>query len=500
MWGRSSYISYIEFYQHGIYSNKSTTHRLQLQSYIVFLSSVIIITVFILVFQSQVMMILQKLFPVPVIVFAQHQNDSKSTIQHSGPVVKDKSLDIELVATGIDFPASMSFLDYHDILVTEKNTGMVKRILNGMILEKPVISVDVQNYWEGGLLGIAIDKHSRSGPVYVYLYYSKAVKEGNDFDNNKTNRTQVEGNLLYRYEYNDGKLINPKLLLKIPYPQNFTFIHNGGVVLIGPDQYIYLVVGDLGHPVTKAQNVNSKLSTNGTSSIYRLTKEGAAVKGNLFGGDMAKYYAYGIRNSFGMDFDPVTGKLWDTENGPWYADEMNLVQPGFNSGWKKVQGLSYLYNLYTKKQFQPDSLVNFDGSGKYSEPEFVWNETFGVTAIKFLDSNKLGKNYENDVFVGDFDNGNIYHFDLNSDRTGLSLDDKLADKIANNRDELQDVIFAQGFGAIVDIEVGPDGYIYVLSLFEAKDKCNPNTPYSDCYKFDARDIDGSIFRIVPKNK
>jgi len=441
-------------------------------------------------------MISQRLFPLPVFVFAQGR---ESITQNSGPIVRDKSLDIEVVATGIDFPTSMSFLDYDDILVAEKNTGVVKRILNGTILEKPVIKVDVQNYWEGGLLGIAVDKHtSDSNPVYVYLYYSKAVREGKD--DYKINRTQVEGNLLYRYEYNDGKLVNPKLLLKIPYPQNLTYIHYGGVVLVGPDQNIYLVVGDLGHPETKAQNVNSKLSINGTSAIYRLTKEGSAAKGNPFGGDMAKYYAYGIRNGFGMDFDPVTGKLWDTENGPWYADEMNLVQPGFNSGWKKVQGLSYLYNPHTKMQFEPDSLVDFDGKGKYSEPEFVWNETFGVTAIKFLDSNKLGKNYENDVFVGDFDNGNIYHFDLNSKRTALSLDDKLADKIANNRDELQDVIFAQGFGAIVDIKVGPDGYLYILSLYEAKDKCNPNTPYSDCYKFDAKGIDGSIFRIVPKNK
>jgi aldose sugar dehydrogenase len=446
-----------------------------------------------LVFQSQTVTN-SKLFPIHN-TFA--QNDG---IQNSAPIVKDRSLRIEQVATGIEFPASMSFLDKDDILVTEKNSGMVRRILNGTVLEKPVLRVNVENYWEGGLLGIAIDKHNapHSTPVYVYLYYSSpASKEMGD---DKSNLTQNEGNLLYRYEYNGGKLANPKLLLKIPYPQNFTHIHNAGVVLVGPDRNIYLVVGDLGHPVTKAQNVNNKLLVNGTSAIYRITKEGSAAKGNPFGGDMSKYYAYGMRNSFGMDFDPVTGKLWDTENGPWHADEINLVEPGFNSGWKKVQGLSYLHNQYTKKQFDPNSLVTFDGKGKYREPEFVWNETFGITAIKFLDSNKLGKSYENDIFVGDFDNGNIYHFDLNKNRTALSLHNKLTDKIANNRDELQDVIFGKGFGAIVDLEVGPDGYLYVLSLYNAKDKCNPNTAYSDCYRFDAKDIEGSIFRITSINK
>jgi glucose/arabinose dehydrogenase len=306
--------------------------------------------------------------------------------------------------------------------------------------------------------------------------------------------------LLYRYEYNDGKLVNPKLLLKIPYPPNFTFFHPGGCILIGPDKNIYLVVGDFDQPVTKAQNVDSNLPTNGTSAIYRLTKDGSAAKGNPFEGDMAKYYAYGIRNSFGMDFDPVTGKLWDTENGSWYADEINIVQTGFNSGWKQVQGLSYVHIPDTPKQAELDSLINFEGKGKYSEPEFVWTETIGVTAIKFLDSNKLGKNYENDAFVGDFDNGNIYHFDLNNNRTGLSLDNKLADKMADNRDELKDVIFGHGFGAVVDIEVGPDGYLYILSLYDAKDICNPNTVFSDCYDFSSNDIHGSIFRIVPKNK
>ena len=51
------------------------------------------------------------------------------------------------------------------------------------------------------------------------------------------------------------------------------------------------------------------------------------------------YYVYGIRNSFGLDFDPVTGNLWDTENGPFFGDEINLVKPGFNSGWAEVQGV-----------------------------------------------------------------------------------------------------------------------------------------------------------------
>ena len=88
-----------------------------------------------------------------------------------------------------------------------------------------------------------------------------------------------------------------------------------------------------------------------------------------------------------------------------------------------------------------------------------------MTALKFLDSDKLGKKYENDLFVGDYSHGRIYHFDLNSDRTRLALNDSLANKIAPTpeRREIGQIIFGEGFDAVTDLEVGPDGYLYVVS-------------------------------------
>ena len=77
-------------------------------------------------------------------------------------------------------------------------------------------------------------------------------------------------------------------------------------------------------------------------AYFRITQDGLPIpNGSLIGDEypLNLYYAYGIRNSFGMDFDPLTGNLWDTENGPEYGDEINLVEPGFNSGWNKVQGV-----------------------------------------------------------------------------------------------------------------------------------------------------------------
>ncbi|HXV89460.1 MAG TPA: PQQ-dependent sugar dehydrogenase, partial [Nitrososphaeraceae archaeon] len=204
----------------------------------------------------------------------------------------------------------------------------------------------------------------------------------------------------------------------------------------------------------------------GRSGILRVTQDGEVVGKGILGDSfpLNLYYAYGIRNSFGIDWDPITGNLWDSENGPHYGDEINLVELGFNSGWVGVQGI-WKPNFDEKGELSlnPQGLVDFDGKGKYSSPEFMWIPPVAPTAIKFLNSDKLGTQYRNDIFVGDANTGSIYNFDLDEERTGLQLHDSLEDKIANNFRELTDVTFANGFGRITDMEIGPDGYLYVLS-------------------------------------
>jgi glucose/arabinose dehydrogenase len=177
-----------------------------------------------------------------------------------------------------------------------------------------------------------------------------------------------------------------------------------------------------------------------------------------------------------MDFDPVTGKLWDTENGPSYGDEINLVEPGFNSGWTQVQGIwTPNGDNAGPKNTHLSNLVNFGGKGQYRAPEFIWFHTVAPTALKFLNSTKLGKQYQNDLFVGDFNNGNLYHFKLNQNRTGFLLNGTLANKIAYTPQESKPVVFGTGFQYITDIQVGPDGYLYVLTFFGSIYKIVPRT-------------------------
>ena len=212
--------------------------------------------------------------------------------------------------------------------------------------------------------------------------------------------------------------------------------------------------------------------------IYYLTNNSETGEFNETSSPEYYQYAYGIRNSFGLDFDPIMGNLWDTENGPAFGDEINLVKPGFNSGWAKFQGIWSVTNYtqifnnpppgFPKGYYfteTPHLPLHFNGTGKYSNPEFTWNQTVGVTSIKFFDSNKYGKQYQNDIFVSTYKGGLIYHFDLDKDRNQLLLKGPLKDRIANSSKEMDGVIFAQGLapGGISDMEVGPDGYLYVLT-------------------------------------
>src|SRR4029078_7773973 len=170
---------------------------------------------------------------------------------------------------------------------------------------------------------------------------------------------------------------------------------------------------------------------------------------------MEKYYGYGIRNSFGLAVDPVTGNLWDTENMDKDYDEINLINPGFNSGWKQLMG------PIAKSSITQKDLVTLSGS-YYGDPVFSWEPSRGVTDIEFFNSNNFGLDYKNNVFVGDINNGNLYYFKVNTNRTGFEFEsaDIETDRVANE-DEKDKLAWGKGFNGITDIETGPDGNLYV---------------------------------------
>ncbi|MPZ07641.1 MAG: hypothetical protein GEU26_14695 [Nitrososphaeraceae archaeon] len=427
------------------------------------------------------------------LVFAQSTDEPVLRFSDAigNPVFNLPGFTAEVVAEGLMLPTTMAFLSQNDILVLEKDKGTVMRVIDGELQPQPLLDVNVATEVERCMCGIAISQNNETGKTNVFLYYTEA--EGQDGGTPIANR-------LYRYELvSDGggeginnssnspalplRLITPQLLLDLPALPGPR--HNGGAITIGPDNNIYIPLGDTDkmEDETEAQN-EPDFPADGTSGILRVTQNGEPVVDSATGEyilgnsyPLNLYYAYGIRNSFGIDFDPVTGNLWDSENGPGHSDEINLVKPGFNSGWNQVMGIwlrgggDPREGESTLASEQPDGLVTFGGRGQYHSPQLTWLYTIGPTAIKFLDSDKYGANYENDLFVGDIHAGNMYHFKLNQDRTELALTEPLNDKIADTEEETASdtVLFATGFAGISDIEVSPyDGYMYVVSLGQGK--------------------------------
>ena len=341
-------------------------------------------------------------------------------------VPERNALKVQEVTEGLAFPTSMAFLDGNNLLVLEKN-GQVRLISNGILQKQPILTLSVNTTAERGLLGIAtLRRDDGSSNSNNHIHNPKAIKSdintSEKIINKKATTTKTIAattsnithyevflyftqskpgeplrNRVYRYDWNEQKhlLSNPDLLLDLPaMPGPY---HNGGKMVVGPDHYLYVVIGSLNTGDGLLQNNKHGKEPDDTSVILRIKpNDGSAAPKNPFINDinsaMRKYYAYGIRNSFGMTFDPITGYLWDTENGEATYDEVNLVKPGFNSGWYQVMGPMSRSNVSER------NLVNFRGS-HYANPVFSWYNCIGVTDMEFLKSSKLGQKYMNNIWT-----------------------------------------------------------------------------------------------------
>ncbi|MGA9936096.1 MAG: PQQ-dependent sugar dehydrogenase, partial [Nitrososphaeraceae archaeon] len=372
----------------------------------------------------------------------------------------------ELVLDGLPSPTSIAFLDENNILLLEKE-GSVRLISNGQLIPEPVLQLQgVESNNERGLLGIEV----MDDRVFLYVTESGAQVEGIPTEGDVRNR-------VYSYTWDGASLTNPQLLLDLPSGPGTN--HQGGKLKIGSDNQLYVIVGEMQRE-GQLQNFQSGPAPDDTGVIFRVNPaDGSPSAGNPLSSEstdpLSKYYAYGIRNSFGIDFDPVTGKLWDAENGEDVFDEINLVEPGFNSGWKQLMG-----PISANTGVSESNLVNMPGS-QYSDPVFSWAESRGVTDIEFFNSTAFGPSYENGIFVGDITSGTLFYFEPNADRTGLNLvnDPLLSDLTADSDDEISAVTFGTGFTGISDIETGLDGNLYILT-----------------YDREAEGL-GSLYRILP---
>lgn len=380
------------------------------------------------------------------------------TTSGAAQTVNDQSLLVErlLPLSSLELPTNMAFIGPTDVLVNEKNSGRVLRVTDGVLQASPVLDLPVNSSSERGLLGMALDPQFSQNNL-VYLFYTAAAIDGG---------TPI-ANRVSRFTWTGSVLQNEQLVIDLPATPGPN--HDGGIIAFGPpnaapaDQKIFIIIGDLNRN-NQTENFAGGAAPDNTAVVVRLNPDGSTPTGAERGPfhDVANgntslqtMYAYGIRNSYGMDFDPVTSALWDTENGPSNNDEINRIDAAFNSGWEQVMG---------PVATPPATLVQFGGVGTYSNPEFTWQAVVAPTAIHFYRGTNLGSHYQYDAFVGCNNNGKLYRFDLDTARTGFELTGNLADGVLNIGDSDAPIVFGQDFGAVTDLLTGPDNDLYVLSL------------------------------------
>jgi glucose/arabinose dehydrogenase len=231
---------------------------------------------------------------------------------HTAGAVDDRPRPL---AQGLAFPTNMAFLPDGTLLFTEKETGSVRVLTaDGVVLDRPFITLPVMGDLERGLLGIAVHPDFAAEP-WVYLYRSDPSDGRNTLVRVRAGGLEATG--------------QPETLLRgLPATAGY---HNGGDLAFAADGRLFVSIGEA-HEPERAQDANDIGGT-----ILRLEADGSVPADNPFGA-ANPVWSFGHRNSFGLCVDAGSGDLWETENGPDRDDEVNLIEEGGNYGWPVVTG------------------------------------------------------------------------------------------------------------------------------------------------------------------
>jgi glucose/arabinose dehydrogenase len=457
--------------------------------------------------------------------------------QAGAQTLLDDSLSVSTTVSGLSQPITMAFIGPDDILVTEKASGQVKRVTGGVVTGV-VLDLAVNSASERGLLGIALHPDFPDNPG-VYLFNTESTTGA---DTNAVAEVPLLGNRVDPFVWNGATLTFDRNIIRLRAFQNdrnnvanptlpvLRGNHNGGVLRFGPDGKLYVIIGDNGRRGWMQNNTSGPVPDDDfggpapddahlTGVILRLNDDGSTPTDNPFyvfgalagrrsaigaevGRNVQRIFAYGVRNSFGMTFDPKTGGLWTTENGGRAFDEINHVVPGFNGGWIQVMGPLHRVSQYRaieiaagvgangpnglqqlrwpatniaeKHNRARQALFALPGS-HLRDPAFSWKEVVPPAGLGFIDGAGLGAHYDGDLIVGSAvarptNPGHLYRFRLNGGRNRFEFDDpRLKDTVADNlaRDDFategEEILFGTDFGIVTHIETGPDGALYLVS-------------------------------------
>lgn len=322
---------------------------------------------------------------------------------------------VETVLTNMTQPVALAFDPSGRLFYTER-TGSVRLFANDQLQPAPVITFSVDTCFERGLLGIALDPNFTTNH-YIYVYYTAWNGSACGDTTNK----------VVRFVENNGIGSNPVEIFSSPAIGAGN--HNGGNLHFGPDGKLYVTVGDDAN-AANAQNLNSK-----NGKMHRINADGTIPTDNPWYGQpntVWSNYARGLRNSFDFDFDPLSGRLFASENGPNCDDEMNRILAGYNYGWRSGYPCG-------------------DTDPQYNTIPHLWRWTppIAPTGAAFYTGNQIAA-WQNELFMCAYNTGRMYHLYLSGDRTAIT-----------------NVVTIDNTGpnavtCHMDVQTGPDGAFYYI--------------------------------------
>ena len=314
---------------------------------------------------------------------------------------------------GAEFPVGMTFTPAGELLYVEKATGAVRLVrADGSRRFFPVIQLDVNALQERGMQSITLDPGFAANGQ-VWLYFTAAGTE-----------REYPANKVLRFRLEDGGARDAVEMLSVPIDSGY-LVHNGGGLQFDAEGYLYVGIGDYGD-AARPQNLEIP-----HGKIHRFKVDGdslIAPDDNPFAN--SSIFAYGLRNPFDYAFDPVSGRLFATENGDNCDDEINLILPGFNYGYR--EGYECVGRTYVT------------GLGSYLPPLLSYSPTIAPVGIAFYDHAAIPE-WRGDLFFCSWNTGILHHVRLNEGRNRAVFDRPL---------DLGDV------GCRIDVTVSPDGAIY----------------------------------------
>jgi glucose/arabinose dehydrogenase len=335
----------------------------------------------------------------------------------SGQTITDAASGVRYTVERVmaaNYPVALAFAPDGRLFYTEKITGNVRMVSAGGELQpEPVLTLATDALVERGMLGIALDPdYEENG--FIWIFHT-AVGTSRDYPTNR----------VVRFHEADGVGSDPQVMWAVPI-DNGNVVHNGGNLVFDADGYLFVSMGDYGDPAN-AQNLDTP---QGAIHRFEVTDEGLIpAPDNPF--EDSSIYAYGLRNPFDLTIDPVTGRVYATENGPSCDDEVNMILPGWNYGW----GLNYVCG---------ETAPDIDQT-RYLDPLISITPTRAPTGILFY-THEAVPEWENDLFYCTWTDGALHRVVLNEARTAVAAEYEmnLGDGRCGN-----------------DVAVSPDGSLYM---------------------------------------